>query len=149
MSALIEQIKTAMKEAMRVKDKDGLTAIRMLLAQIKQVEVDQRIEVTDADVVSIIDKMMKQRRDSITQFESAGRQELADKEKLEIEALKVFLPAALSSDEIDSLIDSAISSLNAQSMQDMGKVMAILKPQMQGRADMAQVSAQIKNKLTN
>ncbi|WP_196139511.1 GatB/YqeY domain-containing protein [Aliikangiella sp. G2MR2-5] len=147
MSALLVHIKDSMKEAMRAKQKDRLGAIRMLLAQVKQVEVDQKIEVTDADVLAILDKMIKQRKDSISQFESADRHDLADKEKLEMEALQEFLPQALNDDEVAAMIDSAISESGAESMRDMGKVMAILKPQMQGRADMGAVSGLVKSKL--
>lgn len=147
MSALLAQIKDSMKEAMRAKEKERLTAIRMLLAQIKQVEVDQRIEVGDADILAILDKMIKQRRDSIAQFESAGRTELAENEKSEIEALQEFMPQALSEAEIAEMIDAALAESGAESMRDMGKVMAILKPQMQGRADMGAVSGLVKAKL--
>ncbi len=147
MSALLIQIKDSMKDAMRAKQKVRLATIRMLLAQVKQVEVDQRIELSDADVLAIVDKMVKQRKDSITQFESAERFDLADNEKQEIEVLQDFLPQALSENEIASLIESAIAESGAQSMREMGKVMAILKPQMQGRADMGKVSGQVKNKL--
>ena len=147
MSDLLSQIKSSMKDAMRAKEKVRLTAIRMLLAAIKQIEVDQRIEVQDTDILAILDKMIKQRRDSISQFEEAGRQELADIEKQEIEALRVFMPQALSDDEISNLIDAAMAESGAESMRDMGKVMAILKPQMQGRADMGAVSGKIKVKL--
>jgi len=147
MSDLLSQIKSSMKDAMRAKEKVRLTAIRMLLAAIKQIEVDQRIEVQDTDILAILDKMIKQRRDSISQFEEAGRQELADIEKQEIEALQVFMPQALSDDEISNLIDAAMAESGAESMRDMGKVMAILKPQMQGRADMGAVSGKIKVKL--
>ncbi|MET1254563.1 GatB/YqeY domain-containing protein [Aliikangiella maris] len=148
MSALLAQIKDGMKDAMRAKEKERLTAIRMLLAQIKQVEVDSKIEVQDADIIAILDKMIKQRRDSITQFEAADRQELADAEKLEIEALQVFLPKALDDNEIAQLIDAAVTESGAESMKDMGKVMGILKPQMQGRADMGKVSGLIKARLS-
>ncbi|TQV74864.1 GatB/YqeY domain-containing protein [Aliikangiella marina] len=147
MSALITQIKDGMKEAMRAKQKVRLATIRMLLAQIKQVEVDERKELTDTDVLAILDKMIKQRRDSISQFESAGRQELADNEKAEIEALQEFMPQALSEAEIAAMITSAIAESGAETMRDMGKVMAILKPQMQGRADMGAVSGQVKAQL--
>ncbi len=136
-----------MKDAMRNKEKVRLSAIRMLLAAVKQIEVDQRIDVTDTHILAILDKMIKQRRDSITQFESAGRQELADIEKEEISALQNFMPQALTDDEISTLIDSALAESGAESMRDMGKVMAILKPQMQGRADMGAVSGKIKAKL--
>lgn len=147
MSALLAEIKNSMKEAMRAKQKVRLTAIRMLLAQVKQIEVDQRIEVSDTDVLAILDKMIKQRKDSIEQFESAGRQELADNEKQEIEALQEFMPQALSEAEIASLVDSALAESGAETMRDMGKVMAILKPKMQGRADMGAVSSIIKSRL--
>lgn len=148
MSDLLVEIKGHMKEAMRNKEKVRLTAIRMLLAAIKQIEVDQRIEVTDTDILAIIDKMIKQRRDSISQYEAAGRQELADAEKQEIEALQVYMPQALTEDEISSLIDAAMKESGAESMRDMGKVMGILKPQLQGRADMGAVSGKIKAKLS-
>ncbi len=147
MSELLVEIKGDMKEAMRNKQKVRLSAIRMLLAAIKQIEVDQRIEVQDTDILVILDKMIKQRRDSISQFESAGRQELADIEKEEIEALQNYMPQALNDDEISSLIDAAMSETGAESMRDMGKVMAILKPQLQGRADIGAVSGKIKAKL--
>jgi uncharacterized protein len=147
MSALLSQIKDGMKDAMRAKQKERLTAIRMLLAQVKQVEVDERKEVTDTDILAILDKMIKQRKDSISQFESAGRQELADIEKLEIEALQEFLPQALNEDEISQMITQAIEQSGAESMRDMGKVMAILKPQIQGRADAGAVSGQVKKQL--
>jgi uncharacterized protein YqeY len=147
MSDLLVEIKSDMKDAMRNKQKVRLTAIRMLLAAIKQIEIDQRIEVQETDILVILDKMIKQRRDSINQFESAGRQELADNEKLEIETLQAYMPQALTEDEISSLIDAALSETGAESMRDMGKVMAILKPQLQGRADMGAVSRKIKAKL--
>jgi uncharacterized protein len=147
MSDLLNQVKSGMKDAMRNKEKVRLTAIRMLLAAIKQIEVDQRKEITDTDVLTVLDKMIKQRRDSIAQFESAGRDELADIEKQEIEALQVYMPQPLSEDEISSLIDNALVESGAESMRDMGKVMAILKPAMQGRADMGAVSGKIKAKL--
>jgi len=136
-----------MKDAMRNKEKVRLTAIRMLLAAIKQIEVDQRIEVQDTDILAILDKMIKQRRDSISQYEAAGRQELADIESEEITALQDFMPQALTDEEISALIDAALAESGAESMRDMGKVMAILKPQMQGRADMGAVSGKIKAKL--
>ena len=147
MSDLLLEIKSNMKDAMRNKEKTRLAAIRMLLAAIKQIEVDQRIEVQDTDILVILDKMIKQRRDSIAQFESAGRQELADIEKEEIEALQIYMPQALSDEEISSLVDAALAETGAETMRDMGKVMAILKPQLQGRADMGAVSGKIKAKL--
>ncbi len=148
MSELLTQIKASMKEAMRNKEKVRLSAIRMLLAAIKQIEVDQRIEVTDTHILAVLDKMIKQRRDSITAYESAGRDELAEIEKQEIEALQTYMPQALSDDEIAELIDKALAQSGAQSMRDMGKVMGILKPQLQGRADMGAVSGKIKAKLS-
>jgi len=147
MSDLLTEIKNGMKDAMRNKEKVRLNAIRMLLAATKQIEVDQRIELTDTDVLAVLDKMIKQRRDSISQFEAAGRAELADIEKQEIEALQIFMPQPLSDDEISALIDKALADSGAESMRDMGKVMAILKPAMQGRADMGAVSGKIKAKL--
>jgi uncharacterized protein len=147
MSDLLNQIKSGMKDAMRNKEKVRLAAIRMLLAAIKQIEVDQRKEITDTDVLTVLDKMIKQRRDSIAQFESAGRDELADIEKQEIEALQVYMPQPLTDDEISSLIDQALADCGAESMRDMGKVMAILKPKLQGKADMGAVSGKIKAKL--
>ena len=148
MSDLLLQIKADMKEAMRNKEKVRLTAIRMLLAAVKQIEVDQRIEVDDTGILAILDKMIKQRRDSISQFEAAGRQELADNEKEEIEALQSYMPKALSQEEVAALVDAALKESGAESMRDMGKVMGILKPQLQGRADMGAVSGIIKAKLS-
>lgn len=147
MSELLAKVKEGMKNAMRTKQKERLNAIRMLLAQVKQVEVDQRIEVTDTDILAILDKMIKQRRDSIAQFEAANRNELAEIEKTEIKALQEFLPQALTESEISSLIDAALKDSGAKSMKDMGKVMNVLKPQMQGRADMGAISGLIKAKL--
>ena len=148
MSDLLTKIKSDMKDAMRNKEKTRLAAIRMLLAAAKQIEVDQRIEITDTHILSILDKMIKQRRDSISQFEAAGRQELADTEKEEIDALQTYMPQALNDDEIASLIDAAMVESGAESMRDMGKVMGLLKPKLQGRADMGAVSGKIKAKLS-
>ena len=141
------QINDAMKQAMRAKDKEKLGTIRLIQAEVKRVEVDERIEVEDERLLAILDKMIKQRRDSISQYEDAGRQELADIESAEIAVIQEFLPAALSEDEINQLILSAIASSGAQSMRDMGKVMGILKPQIQGRADAGVVSTQVKHAL--
>ncbi|MDH5433525.1 MAG: GatB/YqeY domain-containing protein, partial [Gammaproteobacteria bacterium] len=116
-------------------------------AQVKQVEVDQRIELTDTDVLAILDKMIKQRRDSFSQYNDAGRDDLAEVEQNEIEVLQTFMPQALSDDEIDQMIADAIAESGAESMRDMGKVMAILKPEMQGRADMGAVSSLVKSRL--
>ena len=147
MSALNDQIKEAMKDAMRAKDKARLSTIRLILSAIKQVEVDTRAELDDTAILAILDKMVKQRRESIKQYEDAGRQELADVEYAEIEVLQEFLPKPLTDDEIAELIEQAISSTGAESIKDMGKVMGILKPQLQGRADMGQVSGKIKSRL--
>jgi uncharacterized protein YqeY len=147
MSALNDRIKEAMKDAMRAKEKARLSTIRLVLSAIKQVEVDTRTELDDTAILAILDKMVKQRRESIKQYEDAGRQELADVEHAEIEVLQEFLPKPLTDDEIAELIEQAISSTGAESIKDMGKVMGILKPQLQGRADMGQVSGKIKSRL--
>ncbi len=148
MSDLKAQLTSAMKEAMRAKDSARLAVIRMALAAIKQVEIDERIEVDDTRALAILDKQVKQRLDSARQYLDAGRQELADIEQAEIEVLREFLPAPLSQAEIDTLIGQAIADSGAAGMQDMGKVMALLKPAMQGRADMAAVSGRLKARLT-
>lgn len=143
------QLKDAMKEAMRAKDKSRLSAIRLVQAEIKRVEVDERIDIDDARVLAILDKMVKQRRDSISQYEAAGRQELADVEIAEINVIQDFLPAALSEAEIAELVQSAVSQTGAASMADMGKVMGILRPQIQGRADAGAVSGLVKAALNS
>ncbi len=141
------RISDDMKAAMRAKDAPRLSAIRLLLSAIKQREVDERIELSDADVVAIIDKMLKQRRESIAQFEKGGRQDLADTEKFEAGVLQTYMPQALSDAEIDAEISAAMQTSGAKAIADMGKVMAILKPKLAGRADMGKVSAKIKAKL--
>ena len=146
--SLADRIKEDMKVAMRERAKERLTTIRLVLAAVKQQEVDTRKELTDADVLAILDKMVKQRKDSIEQFQKAGREELAAKEQTEIEVIQVYLPKQLSEEEILELVTDAISSTGAESMRDMGKVMGILKPKLQGRADMGQVSGLIKSKLS-
>ncbi|MDF1628898.1 MAG: GatB/YqeY domain-containing protein [Alcanivoracaceae bacterium] len=147
MSALKDQLTNAMKEAMRAKDQHRLTVIRMALASLKQVEVDERIELDDARVLAILDKQIKQRIDASTQFRDAGRTDLSDKEDIEATILREFMPAALSQDEINAAIDAAIAEVGESGMQAMGKVMAILKPQLQGRADLGAVSGQVKQRL--
>ena len=144
-----QQINDAMKAAMRAKDKPRLGAIRLIQADIKRIEVDERIEVDDARVLAILDKMVKQRRDSITQYEDAGRQELADIEIAEITVIQDFLPTALSDDEIAAMVAAAVAETGAASMADMGKVMGILKPQIQGRADGGAVSGLVKAALNS
>jgi uncharacterized protein YqeY len=136
-----------MKAAMRARDAARLTTIRMLLAAMKQREVDERVELTDTDVITIVDKLIKQRRESIAAFDAGGRPELADAERAEIAVLQAYLPAQLSPAEIDAAIDAAIGEAGGGGMAAMGKVMAALKPRLAGRADMAQVSARVKARL--
>ena len=143
------RIKEEMIAAMKAGDKRRLGVIRLVLAAIKQREVDERIELDNTQVLAVLDKMVKQRRDSFEQYEKAGRTDLADQESFEISVLHDYLPAALSEEEIDALIDQTISSTGASSMKDMGKVMGQLKPKAQGRADMEKVSAKIKARLTS
>jgi uncharacterized protein YqeY len=146
-SSLKNTLTEAMKDAMRAKEKFRLGVIRMALADIKRVEVDERIEVDDSRCLAIIDKMSKQRRDAANQFVDGGRQDLADIELAEVEILKDFLPAQLSKDEILSLIDQAIADTDASGSQGMGQVMGQLKPKVQGRADMQIVSNLVKDRL--
>jgi uncharacterized protein YqeY len=145
--SLKQQITDDMKVAMRAKETARLGAIRLLLAAIKQREVDERIELSDADVVAIIEKMNKQRRDSISQYEAAGRQDLADVEKFEMGVLQTYMPQQLSDAEIGQAVSEAIASTGAAGPQDMGKVMGVLKSKFAGRADMGKVSALIKAQL--
>lgn len=146
--SLKERISEDMKAAMRAKETARLGAIRLLLAAIKQKEVDERITLDDAGTIAIVEKLLKQRRDSITQYDAAGRTDLADAERAEVAVLSAYMPAGLSEAEIDAAIAAAIAQSGAASPADMGKVMAIVKPQLAGRADMAQVSAKIKAALT-
>ena len=141
---LKEQITEDMKAAMRAKDVARLATIRLLTAAIKQKEVDERIEVTDDQVLAIIEKMIKQRKDSITQFEAGARQDLADIEKGELAILITYMPAALSDDEVGAEVAAAVAATGAAGPQDMGKVMAVLKSKLAGRADMTAVSALVK-----
>jgi uncharacterized protein YqeY len=137
-----------MKVAMRAKDAARLSAIRLLLAAIKQREVDERKELTDADVVSIIEKMIKQRRESIAQFEQAARKDLVDAEKFELEVLSAYLPQQLGDAELQEEVKKAIAESGASGIKDMGKVMALLKPRLAGRADMGKVSSLVKTRLS-
>lgn len=146
--SLRKQITDDMKVAMRAKDVARLSAIRLLLAAIKQREVDERVELTDADVVSIIEKMNKQRRDSIGQYEAAGRQDLADVEKAEMSVLADYMPQQLGDAEVSSAVLEAIAAVGAVGLQDIGKVMGLLKSRLAGRADMGKVSALIKAHLS-
>lgn len=148
-SALKRQLTDAMKDAMRAKDKQRLGTVRLALAEINRVEVDERIDPDDARVLAILDKMVKQRRESIRQFENAGRNDLAAVEQAEIDVLQTFLPAALSDAELDAIITQALTDTGAAGAQDMGKVMAAVKPQVAGRADMGAVSQIIKARLNN
>jgi len=145
--SLKTRITEDMKSAMRAKDAPRLSAVRLLLAAMKQREVDERIELSDADIVAIIEKMLKQRRDSVTQYEAGGRQDLADVEKFEIGVLSGYMPQQATEVEIMAELAAAVAATGAKAMQDMGKVMAVLKPKLAGRADMAKVSALVKAKL--
>lgn len=145
--SLQEQLKSELKTAMQAKDKARIGTIRLLMAEIKQKEVDTRTVLGDEEILGVLTKMVKQRKDSISQYEAAGRQDLADIEAAEIVVLQAFLPQPLSEAEIDTLIDSTVTQLAASGMQDMGKVMNALRPQLQGRADMGAVSAKIKARL--
>lgn len=142
-----DQIKDDMKAAMKAGEKAKLAVIRMVSAAIKQIEVDERKELNDAETLAVIDKMVKQRRESIKQFRDGGREDLAANEEAEIEVLQIWLPEPLSEAEIAELIAAAIAQTGAEGMKDMGKVMGVLKPQLQGRADMGAVSGKIKAQL--
>ena len=137
-----------MKSAMRSKDSSRLGTIRLLLAAIKQKEVDERVELVDADIISIIDKMLKQRRDSIDAFNKAGRKDLVEKEEFEVNVLKGYMPQQLSEKEVEEIIIDAIQSAGANSMREMGTIMNILKPKLAGKTNMGDVSKKIKTKLT-
>lgn len=146
-SEIKAQVAAAVKDAMRAKDKQRLGVLRTVMSEFKKVEVDERIELDDARVLAILDKLVKQRKDSATQYTDVGRPELAEIENSEIAVIQAFLPEALSDTEIAQLVQAAIEESGAQGMQDMGKVMAIVKPQVQGRADMGAVSKQVKSLL--
>ena len=145
--SLKNRVTEDMKAALRAREAERLGAIRLLLAAIKQREVDERRELDDAAVLAVIDKMLKQRRDSIAQFEAAGRRDLADKEQFEVSVLQSYMPQALTEAEIEAAVAEAIAAAGAKGPQDMGKVMALLKPKLAGRADMGRVSALVKNRL--
>lgn len=145
---LKQRITEAMKAAMRARDKARLGTVRLALAEIKKVEVDERISLDDSRITSILDKMVKQRRESIKQFETAGRTDLVAQEQLEINVIKEFLPEALSEEELDTIIKDALEKSGASSMQDMGNLMGLVKPQVVGRADMGAVSQKIKAALS-
>jgi uncharacterized protein YqeY len=147
--SLKDEINKEMKAAMKSRDKDRLKTIRLILSEIKRVEVDERITVDDQRTLSILAKMIKQRRDSIAQYDSAGRTELSKIETDEITVINEFLPEALTDDEINNLIEKAISETGAESMKDMGRVMGIIRPQIQGRADAGEVSKRVKEALNS
>ena len=147
-SALKARITEAVKAAMKALDKPRRDAIRLILAELKRVEVDERIVLDDARVIAVLDKMAKQRRESIEQFDRGGRQDLVASESAELAVIQEFLPRALDSAEVDALIDDALRDTGAAGIKDMGKVMAVLKPQLQGRADMSAVSQRIKTRLS-
>jgi uncharacterized protein YqeY len=146
---LKQRLQDDMKAAMKAGDKDRLGVIRLINAAIKQREIDERIELDDTQVLAVLDKMLKQRRDSIDQFERAGRDDLAAKERFEVEVCRHYMPAALSEAEIETLISEAIAATGAAGAKDMGKVIGLLKPKMQGRADMGAVSKLVKARLTD
>jgi uncharacterized protein YqeY len=142
------RINEDMKSAMKARETARLAAIRLLMAAMKQKEVDERIELDDAGVVAVIEKMLKQRKDSISQYEAAKRQDLADAEKFEVEVLSAYMPAGLSAEEVAAIVAAAVAESDAKGPADMGKVMAIVKPKIAGRADMGEVSKLVKAKLT-
>lgn len=144
MSSLKDRINDDVKVAMRNKDKDRLVTLRMITAAIKQKEVDERVELDDTRILSILDKMIRQHRDSISQYETAGRHDLVEKEKSELAIVQVYMPEQLGEDELKKLIQSAIQSTGATTVKDMGKVMGIIRPQIQGRADMGKTGELVK-----
>jgi uncharacterized protein len=146
--SLKNRIQEDMKTAMRAKDSARLGVIRLILAAIKQREVDERIELDDTQVLAVLDKMLKQRRDSIDQYGKAGRQDLVDQEEFEVGVINAYLPPQLDAAELSALIEQAIVETGAQSMKDMGKIMGMLRPRIQGRADIGEVSARIRNRLS-
>ena len=148
MSDLKKQIQDAVIIAMKAGEKKRLAIIRLMTAAIKQIEVDERIELDDARIIAILDKMVKQRRESISQFKTAGRDDLIKQESYEIDIIQEFLPQALSEEEVDGIVNQAISQTGANSIKDMGKVMGLVRPQIIGRADMGEVSGRIKSILT-
>lgn len=145
--ALKNQITEDMKAAMKAGEKDRLKVIRLILSAIKQIEVDKRVELGDADVLAVLNKMVKQRRDSVSQFEAGDRQDLADIESAEILVIEDYLPAQLSNDEVAGIVAQAIADNEATSLRDMGKVMASVKQKAEGRADLGAISAMVKEKL--
>ncbi|MDL0433593.1 GatB/YqeY domain-containing protein [Marinobacter sp. TBZ242] len=148
-ASLKEQLNDAVKNAMRNKDKTRLTTLRMAQAAVRQIEIDERRDLSDEDVLQVLDKMLKQRRDAASQYDDAGREELGDKERAEMVILEEFMPDALTEDDLDGLIRMTISSTDAQGMQDMGRVMNELRPQVLGRVDMGHVSKKVRDALAS
>ena len=146
-SDIKSRIEAAVKDAMRAREKQRLGVLRLVMSEFKRIEVDERIELDDNRVLVILDKMTKQRKDSLSQFEKAGRDDLVQQESFELDLIKEFMPEALDETTIASLIDEAITETGASSMKDMGQVMAVIRPQVQGRADMGAISAMVKGKL--
>lgn len=147
-SALKQNLSDAMKDAMRSRDKARLGTIRLALAEIKKIEVDERIEPDDSRIIGVLDKMIRQRRESVSQYEAGNRQDLADQESAEIAILQTFMPQPVSAQELEGIVSTAISDIGASGIQDMGKVMNAVRPALLGRADMAAVSRMIKDRLT-
>ncbi|TLU67247.1 GatB/YqeY domain-containing protein [Thalassotalea litorea] len=147
--SLLSQLNDEMKNAMRAKDKNRLGVIRMALSAIKQVQIDTQKEMSEDDILALLTKMIKQRRESVAMYTEGGREDMAASEQAEIKVIQEFLPQALTADEVQQLITEAIANTDAASMADMGKVMAILKPQMQGRADLGKVSGQVRAALNS
>lgn len=143
-STLKEQLSNAVKDAMRSRDRLRLVTLRMAQAAVKQIEIDERRELSDDDVLKVLDKMLKQRRDAASQYDDAGREELGDKERAEMLIIEEFMPAALTEDDLDSLVRMAVSATDAQGMQDMGRVMNELRPQVMGRVDMGHLSKKVR-----
>ena len=148
-SSLKDQLSTAVKDAMRNKDKTRLVTLRMAQSAVKQIEIDERRELDDEEVLKVLDKMLKQRRDAASQYDEAGREELGDKERAEMVIIEEFMPAALTEDDLDSLIRLSISSTDAQGMKDMGRVMNDLRPQVLGRVDMGHLSKKVRAALAD
>ena len=146
--SLREQINEDMKSAMKAREAEKLAAVRLLLSEVKKREVDERVTLDDGQVIGVVEKMIKQRKDSISQYEKAARQDLADKEKYEISVLEAYLPQQMSQAEIDAAVAGAIASTGAKGAADMGKVMGVLKPKLAGRADMGKISGLVKSKLS-
>jgi uncharacterized protein YqeY len=148
MSTLKDQLQSDVKAAMKSRDKRSLGALRLIMAELKRREVDERIELQDQDILVILEKMTKQRRDSLTQYEAAGRSDLAEQEQFELDLIAAYMPEPIGEDELAAIVEAAITTTGASAMSDMGKVMAVLKSEVQGRADMGQVSRIVKASLS-